>query len=160
MHLLQQELRITNRMSGDLTRLVATTAMAVAAEIGPTTPDPTGVKLNAEGDLTAFVSAVITNVISVAVFLGIFSWLRLQYPIIFGDNSLKGISPILPETMFGWLQETLEMSVDEINDRITLDHAMMLEFTHLCMKKKNHHWSAHATFHWADELLLWRTCGS
>jgi len=134
MHLLQQELRITNRMSGDLTRLVATTAMAVAAEIGPTTPDPTGVKLNAEGDLTAFVSAVITNVISVAVFLGIFSWLRLQYPIIFGDNSLKGISPILPETMFGWLQETLEMSVDEINDRITLDHAMMLEFTHLCMK--------------------------
>jgi hypothetical protein len=90
--------------------------------------------MNAVGDLTAFVSAVITNVASVAVFLGIFSWLRLKYPIIFNENSLNKISPILPETMFGWFHKTLDMSVDEVADTITLDHAMMLEFTHLCMK--------------------------
>jgi len=143
-HLLQHELRVTNREGGD--HMLAKTPMAAAAagatttapaatmEGGTTTAPPTGVTMNAVGDLKAFVSAVITNVASVAVFLAIFSWLRLRYPIMYGDNSLKGIAPDLAQTMFGWFQQTIGMSVDEVADRITLDHAMMLEFTHLCMK--------------------------
>jgi len=130
--LLQQELRIINRAGSDLT--AGTTPAVAVPEGGTTTADPTGVTMNAVGDLKAFVSAVITNVASVAVFLLIFSWLRLKYPIMFCENSLKGISPMLPEKMFGWFHETWDMSVDEVADRITLDHAMMLEFTHLCMK--------------------------
>jgi len=129
LHLLQQDLRIIN-----MKMTPGTTPSVQHAEGGTTTADPTGVSMNAVGDLKAFVSAVITNAASVAVFLLIFSWLRLKYPIMFAENSLKGISPILPESMFGWLWETWEMSVDEVAERITLDHAMMLEFTHLCMK--------------------------
>jgi len=107
---------------------------ADAAPKTTTTPDPTGMTMNAVGDLEAFVSALITNVVSVLVFWFIFSMLRKTYPIIFFDNSLKGITPELPDTTWGWFGATLALKIDDVAEQISLDHAMMIEYTHWCMK--------------------------
>jgi len=129
----QSELKIDRKVEPEFSLYSAD-----AAPKTTTTPDPTGMTMNAVGDLEAFVSALITNIVSVLVFWLIFSWLRKTYPIIFYDNSLKGITPELPETMWGWWGPTLALKIDDIAEQMGLDCAMMIEFTH-----------------WAMKLLLW-----
>lgn len=100
-----------------------------------TTPDPTGMTMNAVGDMAAFVAALISNSVSVVVFIGIFSVLRLRYPQMYSNNVLTGVVPIKPtDTTFGWYRPVMDLTIDEVTEHITLDHAMMLEFTHLAMK--------------------------
>mmetsp|Transcript_97 Transcript_97/g.238 ORF Transcript_97/g.238 Transcript_97/m.238 type:complete len:760 (-) Transcript_97:181-2460(-) len=107
---------------------------ADAAPKTTTTPDPTGMTMNAVGDGEAFVSALITNIVSVFVFMYIFSLLRKAYPIMFYDNSIKGDAPELPETTWGWWSTTLGLKIDDVAENISLDTAMMIEYTHWCMK--------------------------
>mmetsp|Transcript_47808 Transcript_47808/g.102477 ORF Transcript_47808/g.102477 Transcript_47808/m.102477 type:complete len:792 (-) Transcript_47808:98-2473(-) len=100
-----------------------------------TTPPPTGMAMNGEDDWSGFLIALITTCGALGFFLGIGSYLRLRYPLIYSNNVLKGFAPANPPpTAFSWLKASLHVTIDEATDSIGLDNAMMLEFTHLGMR--------------------------
>jgi len=100
-----------------------------------TTLPPTGLTVNAEGDLTAFLSALASNVAMVIACFVSFCFLRLRYPVMYSNNVLEGFAPKSPpETFFGWFSPTISVTVEETERSVGLDHALMLEYTHLCMK--------------------------
>jgi hypothetical protein len=122
-------------------------AKQVAAEVNPgasemttdtTTPDATGMTLNAVGDFEAFVSALIVSIGSVVFMIGVFSFLRLHYPIMYSHNILQGFAPggltEPPPGYFGWVRPVLDLKIEDVAEKISLDHAMLLEFCNLCMK--------------------------
>jgi len=100
-----------------------------------TTPDPTGMTMNAEGDLEIFITAVITNAVMAVVCCAIFMSLRLRFPSIYSYNVQAGLTRQKPaDTYFSWISASRGVTLDEAIAAIGLDNAMMLEFTHLCMK--------------------------
>lgn len=97
----------------------------------------TGMTLNGEGDLEAFMSALILNSISLFVFLGIFSCLRQNYPLIYKNNVIAGFAPPVGEnfdSMFGWIGGSLGATTEQVTESVGLDQAMLLRFTELGMK--------------------------
>uniref|UniRef100_A0A7S2NDN8 CSC1/OSCA1-like 7TM region domain-containing protein n=1 Tax=Alexandrium andersonii TaxID=327968 RepID=A0A7S2NDN8_9DINO len=90
---------------------------------------------NAAGDLSAFVASFATNIAFALFCFAMFSIFRLRYPIMYSNNALEGIAPDSPpETMWGWLGPVHRLQIDQIASCITLDHAMLLEYTHFSMK--------------------------
>lgn len=132
--LLQQEASLSKTLNG-----LHAKPVSIQVATTTTTLDPTGMKLNAVGDLAAFLSALIANVFAIIVFVLIFSFLRLRYPLIFSNNVLKGFAPKLngeypPDSYFGWMKFALFTPVEEAADCIGLDNALMLKFANLCMR--------------------------
>jgi len=115
--------------------LPARAASTAAAAETTTTPSPTGVTLNAEGDLAAFMSALVVNIGGGLFCIGVFCVLRQRYPLMYCNNVIQKFAPTSPpNTMFGWVRPTLRITPPQIAKSITMDHAMMIEFTNLCMK--------------------------
>mmetsp|Transcript_111168 Transcript_111168/g.313702 ORF Transcript_111168/g.313702 Transcript_111168/m.313702 type:complete len:733 (-) Transcript_111168:49-2247(-) len=108
-------------------------AAEIARETNQTTPMV--MTLKAERDLATFQTAVIVNVFAVVVISGVFMIMRLRHPIVYSHNVQLGITPSSPEqTRFSWMRASLCVTVDQAIDSIGLDNAMLLEFTHLCMR--------------------------
>lgn len=100
-----------------------------------------GVTLNAEGDLAAFMSALILNVVTIVVCVGLFMILRRKYNLIYSFNVIDGFAPTVPQknedgqfTYMGWYRASMEVTIESATESIGLDNAMLLEFCHLCMK--------------------------
>lgn len=110
-------------------------ALLAAGEANSTTPDPTGLTLNAVGDMAAFLSALASNSISCLLCICIFTALRAWYPMMYSNNVLTGEAPSAPpETLFSWISASLGLTIDESIEKVGMDQAMVLEFLHLAMK--------------------------
>jgi len=102
-----------------------------------TTPAATGMTMNAEGDLTAFMAALITNCITIVVMFCAFHVLRFRYPMVYSNNVI-GKNAFGPQKdlngFFGWARAGLSTTVEEAAETVGLDQAMMIEFCNLSMK--------------------------
>ncbi len=113
---------------------VPTTAPANA--IGSKAAEETGVSMSAEGDLEAFLSALLVNVcVGIGCVVG-FVFLRNIYEKMYSNNVLCGVQKIQPEeTTLGWARGALfQAGLDENIEAIGMDNAFLIEFTNLCMK--------------------------
>lgn len=102
-----------------------------------------GVAANEAGDLSAFISALVTNGAMIAVCVGIFSFGRMHYPWVFSGNVYDdSVNVNLPasaegkgeETMTGWYKASMGVTAEETIKMCGLDHWLLLEFCHMCMK--------------------------
>mmetsp|Transcript_60085 Transcript_60085/g.143163 ORF Transcript_60085/g.143163 Transcript_60085/m.143163 type:complete len:785 (+) Transcript_60085:135-2489(+) len=106
-----------------------------------TTLDPTGLTLNAAGDMATFRSGVIMyGGAALAIYAG-FTVVWVWFPMTYFHNILINNAPKLPDGMvFGessrlcWIKASLSVTVEEVIDTAGLDSAMMLELAHLGMK--------------------------
>jgi hypothetical protein len=137
--LLQKTVRMT-RSADDKIGVSAettTTTMLVITK-NTTASQAAGVAQNSAGDLSAFLSAIITNIIMVCICTSIAALLRLKYPWTYEGNIKKG-NVIMPEaapeqTFMGWAHASMALTRDEVIKAAGLDHWLLLEFTHLSMK--------------------------
>jgi hypothetical protein len=97
--------------------------------------------------MEAFMAALVSNVGAICFFVGVFMYLRKQFPIIYSDNVEKKLAPMKSYKdewtlqAWGWyracwsygLGENYMESYDP-NGALTLDQAMLLEFTQLGMR--------------------------
>jgi len=95
-----------------------------------------GVKTNAEGDLMAFVTALVTNVFTVFFCIGCFMGLRSRYPLTFTNNLQFNKAPLntIQDGSFGWLRSSWAVTTGEVMENVGLDQAMLLEFCNMAMK--------------------------
>jgi len=133
--LLQREL-VSSKAADVLSAGSAATSLATSTTAAATTTvPPTGMTLNAAGDFNSFISALATNAGFTIFCVFVFGWLRLRYPIMYNNNVIEGFAPGKPEeTFWGWFRPTMAVTIEEVSQSITLDHAMLLEYTHFCMK--------------------------
>jgi len=100
-----------------------------------TTPPPTGLSLNAAGDLKTFITSLIMYYGATTFCFFFFSFMRLRYPIMYQYNIDEGVAPYqLPNTFWGWYPTSRAITIDEIAQYITLDHAQLIEYARLCMQ--------------------------
>jgi hypothetical protein len=101
-----------------------------------TTLDPTGMSMNAEGDLEAFIAAGIANAIMVVVCVGIFAYVRKDHPMIYSHNVILGIAPSTPsdEGYMGWYAAARDADFEKTADGIGLDNALMIKYCDTCLK--------------------------
>jgi len=134
--LLQKTVRMTRSDIG-VSAVTTTTTMLVITK-NTTAGQAAGVATNSAGDLSAFLSAVVTNIIMVSVCTSIAALLRLKYPWTYEGNIKKG-NVIMPEavpeqTFLGWAYASMALTREEVIQAAGLDHWLLLEFTHLSMK--------------------------
>jgi len=134
--LLQKTVRMTRSDIG-VSAVTTTTTMLIITK-NTTASQAAGVAMNGAGDLSAFLSALITNGIMVAVCTGIAAGLRLKYPWSYEGNRMTG-DVILPavepeQTFMGWAHASMALTREEVIKAAGLDHWLLLEFTHLAMK--------------------------
>eukprot|EP00933_Yihiella_yeosuensis_P028159 TRINITY_DN21964_c0_g1_i1.p1 TRINITY_DN21964_c0_g1~~TRINITY_DN21964_c0_g1_i1.p1 ORF type:complete len:780 (+),score=109.58 TRINITY_DN21964_c0_g1_i1:106-2445(+) len=95
----------------------------------------TGVNTNSSGDLKAFLSGLLWNVITCTGCMIAFSILRLRYPLMFAYNVVKGTAPLTPSSSFyGWFTGSLAVVPEKIVGNVGLDNALMLVFCNLCIR--------------------------
>jgi len=93
----------------------------------------TGVNRNSDSSSTLH-AVCVHGTISLA-YMGLFSFLRLRYPLIYSSNVLQKRVPFtLDESFLGWVSTGLRLTVDTAAQTAGLDCAMFLEFQHLCVK--------------------------
>jgi len=134
--LFQQSLHVVSR-SHSLTvgqSAVIHESKLVEAPVTTTTLDPTGMTLNAEGDLSAFIISVILYGGALIGFVCVFSVVRPMFPMIYANNVLEGWAPQPRPDNVGWIQASIRLSVADVAESVGLDHALLLEFLHLGMK--------------------------
>jgi hypothetical protein len=132
--LLQKTVRMTrsdNMVSAETT----TTTMLVITK-NTTASEAAGVAQNGAGDLSAFLSALVTNLVTVVVCTSIAAYLRLQFPWSYEGNLKTGkVQLESPEqTFFGWAYASMALKQDDVIKAAGLDHWLLLEFTHMSMK--------------------------
>mmetsp|Transcript_70658 Transcript_70658/g.153451 ORF Transcript_70658/g.153451 Transcript_70658/m.153451 type:complete len:835 (+) Transcript_70658:103-2607(+) len=101
-----------------------------------TAADLTGVTENAVGDLVIFLTGLFVSSLLLTVFVGLFSVLRRRWPMVYGNNVLRGTAP-LPgpgDTFLGWIRVSWNLHINDIIQSQGLDAAMLLEFCNLMMK--------------------------
>jgi hypothetical protein len=102
-----------------------TTTMLVITK-NTTASQAAGVAQNGAGDLSAFISALITNGVTVCICVGIASGLRLRYPWSYEGNLLRGNvempKPDPEKTFFGWVQASWGLQRDDVIKAVGLDH--------------------------------------
>ncbi|CAE8685542.1 unnamed protein product [Polarella glacialis] len=85
--------------------------------------------------MAEFLIGLVSNILMCAIFLGVFMYMRLKYPVVYSNNVLIGVAPRKPEeTLFGWVAATLETSTDEAAQAVGLDSALAIEFQALCLR--------------------------
>jgi hypothetical protein len=119
-----------------------TTTMLVITK-NTSASEAAGVSMNQAGDLSAFISAIISNVGACAVCITIFAFARLRYPWVFSGNVYdEQHKENLPasterageETLWGWYKACMGVTADETIKMCGLDHWLLIEFCHMCMK--------------------------
>jgi len=95
-----------------------------------------GVEKNARGDVAALELNLLVNGSIILAVLIIFTFcLRFRYPTIYQNNVEADVAPRhLQDSYASWLVGSCTLTIDEVADTISLDGAMLLEFTHLGMK--------------------------
>merc|ERR1719203_1259501 len=79
---------------------------------------PTGVTLNAHGDLDAFLSSTFTNVAILCAIVAFFMKLRVHYPLVYSGNVVNGSAPSMPNISkhLSWIPaacgSTLQQNID------------------------------------------------
>jgi len=137
--LLQKTVRMTRTADDKIGVSAETTTTTVLIITANTTAgQAAGVAMNGAGDLSAFLSAIITNIIMVVVCTSIAAFLRLRYPWTYEGN-IKSGKVIMPEaapeqTFMGWAYASMALTRDDVIKAAGLDHWLLLEFTHLSMK--------------------------
>jgi hypothetical protein len=122
---------------------VSTTMLVISANT--TAAEELKVSTNKVGDLSAFISALITNVVTIGICILFFSYMRKQKPWVYSanvyddrvakDHTLpQGHEKKESETFLGWINMSRSVSADECIAMCGLDHWMLLEFTHMSMK--------------------------
>jgi len=98
----------------------------------------TGVGQNADDDIYAFISALIANVVTILMCIGIFMFLRPRYPQIYFNNVVSKIDKCapceIPDGMWGWASASWFTKTEDSAKGIGLDNALLLKFTELCMR--------------------------
>jgi hypothetical protein len=100
------------------------------------------------GALKAFIAALISSIIGIIVFVCIFMWLRMKYPAVYSHNVTNGAAPLenykkeWTNSAFGWFRAAFSYELAErwlwaegtsLAGALTLDQAMLLEFTKMGM---------------------------
>jgi len=134
--LLQKTVRMTR--SDNVVSAETTTTTVLIITKNTTAGQAAGVAMNGAGDLSAFLSAIVTNIIMVVLCTSIAAGLRLKYPWSYEGNLMKKI-PNMPEavpeqTFMGWAHASMALTREEVIKAAGLDHWLLLEFTHLSMK--------------------------
>mmetsp|Transcript_29806 Transcript_29806/g.52397 ORF Transcript_29806/g.52397 Transcript_29806/m.52397 type:complete len:765 (+) Transcript_29806:86-2380(+) len=97
--------------------------------------EASGVTMNGEGDLEAFIAALIFNIVTIIMFFGFFIAAKKLYPMCYTYNVLTGIQTYqIPEGMLGWWRAGMGISIDQIQETVGLDQAMLIEFAQMNMK--------------------------
>lgn len=91
-------------------------------------------KTNSEGDLDAFVSSVALDGIIVLMLVVFFCVVYRRYPYVYTDNILKGTAPEIPDTYFGWIGASWNLSSEQIEQTGGLDAAMFMVFVQLALR--------------------------
>lgn len=108
-----------------------------------TAADVAGVSSNEEGDLRTLLSSLALDSIVICALLVIFSFLRHEFELVYSGNvKRKGVDegsgsfPPVPRGWgpLSWVRGSLCTTVDDIQEHIGLDSAMLIEFSHLAMK--------------------------
>mmetsp|Transcript_112747 Transcript_112747/g.299529 ORF Transcript_112747/g.299529 Transcript_112747/m.299529 type:complete len:791 (-) Transcript_112747:102-2474(-) len=146
--LLQHDLQLSKRVSMEPKVRHSMTQVSVAevdslAHMASTTPvvtttatePPTGLSMNAVGDMKTFIASVIMYYTAAVICILCFSVMRRRYPIMYQHNEMTGKTPMkLGDGLFAWFAPTMRLTVEQVMDYVSLDHAMLIEYTHLCMK--------------------------
>uniref|UniRef100_A0A7S0ZV34 CSC1/OSCA1-like 7TM region domain-containing protein n=1 Tax=Noctiluca scintillans TaxID=2966 RepID=A0A7S0ZV34_NOCSC len=109
---------------------------------GPDVGSIVGVKGNMTGDLRAFLSSLVFNVLMLVGCMAFFSVMRFRVPVVYENNFLTNLSPTPPANSwfgyttshFGWLPASVAYCRDEVTDSVGLDAAMLLEYCNFCMR--------------------------
>jgi hypothetical protein len=102
---------------------------------GNANAEATGVSLNAEGDLDAFISGLIAYSGACCFFIAVFTFFKRWYPMMYTNNVKVGAAPgVIPEGTFGWMHASLNAKIPKFAETRGLDMAMLLEYTQLCMR--------------------------
>mmetsp|Transcript_15363 Transcript_15363/g.43056 ORF Transcript_15363/g.43056 Transcript_15363/m.43056 type:complete len:772 (+) Transcript_15363:67-2382(+) len=102
-----------------------------------TTESPTGVTVNAAGDLTDFLETSLMYIILIGVMYTGFSIARRRYPLVYSKNVLPGFAlgslPVPDDSFNGWVSTTYKLNLEEVANHVGLDRAMLLRFCDLGM---------------------------
>lgn len=144
--LIQKNMRIS-RVEADFDVAAITTTTTIPAfNKNSTASEEAGVAANKAGDLAAFLSALITNLVAIAICLSIFMWWRVRFPLVYSGNVLNDevttpIEPMEPEEKEKWLSSytswyhaSMGIKGDDVVHCCGLDHWMLLELCNLAMK--------------------------
>ncbi|CAK9093548.1 CSC1-like protein At4g02900 [Durusdinium trenchii] len=106
-----------------------------ASKPGSSAADVSGVETNAAGDLTTFLTGLMTNSAMIAACVVAFIVLKSRYPKMFAYNSISGKVPDTPaDDNFSWVSSSEKKVHEEHRKYAGLDHAMLLEFTMMCKR--------------------------
>lgn len=109
----------------------------------PTAADLTGITANQAGDLKSFTSGVLTNLSIILVCILVLAILRPCFPLVYQHkveiNSSEFFltrkqAPKELSNFLGWATASYRLRIDQVAVLAGLDHAMMLEFSHLSMR--------------------------
>jgi len=94
-----------------------------------------GVETNAAGDLTTFLTGLMTNSAMIVACVVGFIAMKFRYPKMFYYYSLSGELPDSPgEEWFSWIRLSQKRVHEEHRKYAGLYHAMLLEFTMMCKR--------------------------
>mmetsp|Transcript_22253 Transcript_22253/g.39183 ORF Transcript_22253/g.39183 Transcript_22253/m.39183 type:complete len:775 (+) Transcript_22253:106-2430(+) len=97
--------------------------------------EASGVTLNGEGDLQAFLAALVANLAIIVFCIAFFMLARSWFPVMYCNNIYLKVQPYeVPDRWFGWARAALGISIDEIAESMGLDQAMLIEFAAVCMR--------------------------
>jgi len=134
LELLQRSAKITHMAKAPINLLESAVHGKKPGDISKKSASVSGVGANGKGNLAIFITGIITDLVVVIVCCIIFASASKAYPIIFQDNVLKGTAPgEVPPGFFGWASASWNLTVDEAWNSAGLDHAMLLEYTSLCL---------------------------
>lgn len=95
-----------------------------------------GLKTNAAGDLSAFVTAIAMYSFMIIACVVFFMVARNKYPMTYQNNLALNSAPLdtIPEGTWGWLKAAWGVTTADAMENAGLDQAMLLEFMNLGMK--------------------------
>lgn len=95
-----------------------------------------GLTKNAEGDLSAFVTATFINSLGIFCCVLLFILLRNWYPLIYQNNLQLNSAPLdtIPEGTWGWIHAAWSVTTEQVIENAGMDQAMLLGFTEFGMR--------------------------
>jgi hypothetical protein len=93
------------------------------------------VKFNTDGDLTAVLTSLVAVCFALVMLGGFFCAVYRRYPLVYTDNVLKGVAPmVIPDTCLGWIGTSWNLTSEQIEKSAGLDAAMFIEFVTLALR--------------------------
>lgn len=115
-------------------------AIATSTEAPTTGAQLTGIRQNAVGDLSAFITATVIDVVMILGLILFFTCVRTRYPMVYSYNAIPNEqqqidAPFIPSTTwFGWVHASWKLTDIELLQFAGLDQAMLIIFSELAMR--------------------------